>query len=159
MQVGTPIQVRQANASDVEAVVTLNTALFAEDAASRDPDLDQTWPKREGRAYFAGVLTDPHSVCYLATHDDTPVGYLVARIRPPSPLRPVTLAELESMYVRERYRSQGLGARLVEQFLAWASANHAHRATVTAYAANQRAISFYQRVGFQPKRLSLEMGI
>jgi ribosomal protein S18 acetylase RimI-like enzyme len=157
--VGVPIRLRQATASDVEAVVALNAALFGEDAGQRDPDVDQAWPQREGRAYFAGVLADPHSVCYLTTCDDTPVGYLVGRIRLPSPVRPVKVAELESMYVCERFRGQGLGARLVEQFLGWASANQAPRAAVVAYATNRRAIGFYQRVGFQPKRLSLEMGI
>jgi ribosomal protein S18 acetylase RimI-like enzyme len=158
-QVGTPIQLRQATGDDVDVLVRLNTALFRQDAGQRDPFTDQTWPQREGQAYFAGVLADPDSTCYLATCNDQPAGYLVGRIRPPTSLRPVTVAELESMYVHDRFRSQGIGARLVAQFLGWAKANKASRAAVVAYAANQRAISFYQRIGFQPKSLALEISV
>lgn len=159
MQVRAPIGFRQAVAADADVVVALNAALFREDAGERDPFIDQTWPDREGRAYFAEVLADPGGVCYLATSDDEPVGYLIGRISEPSSVRPVRVAELESMYVHDRFRSQGLGRRLVEQFLGWARANHASRAAVVAYAANERAISFYRRAGFRPRSLSLEMSV
>lgn len=155
----TGIGFRQAVADDVDVIAAFNAALFREDAGQRDPFTDQSWPQREGRAYFAALLDRPDSVGYLATCDGEPVGYLVGRIHPPSSVRPVLVAELESMYVHHRFRSQRLGQGLVEQFLGWAKANQATRATVVAYAANQRAISFYRRVGFQPKRLSLEMGV
>jgi GNAT superfamily N-acetyltransferase len=154
-----PIRLRQAVAADVDAVVALNAALFREDSGQRDPFTDQTWPQREGRAYFADLLADPDSVCYLATCDDAPVGYLVGRLAKPSSVRPVRVAELESMYVHEPYRGAGLGAKLVERFLDWARANGATRAGVVAYAANQRAIAFYQRAGFEPRSLSLEMTV
>ncbi len=64
------------------------------------------------------------------------------------------------MYVLEGYRGQGVGARLVDEFLGWAWSRGAERASVVvAYAANERAIRFYQRAGFRPKSVSLERGI
>jgi GNAT superfamily N-acetyltransferase len=157
--VKTGIGFRQAGAGDLDVIAALNAALFREDAGQRDPFTDQSWPQREGRAYFAGLLDRPDTVGYLATCDGAPVGYLVGRIRPPSSVRPVLVAELESMYVQPRFRGLGLGQGLVERFLGWARANRTTRAAVVAYAANQRAISFYRRVGFEPKSLSLEMGV
>jgi GNAT superfamily N-acetyltransferase len=97
--------------------------------------------------------------CHLITCDGETVGDLVGRIRPRSSVRPVLVAELESMYIQPHLRSQGLGQGLVERFLGWARANRTTRTTVVAYVAIQHAISFYRRVGLEPKSLSLEMGV
>jgi GNAT superfamily N-acetyltransferase len=60
------------------------------------------------------------------------------------------------MYVREGRRSLGVGAGLAGEFLRWAAGKVAERASVTAYAANGRAIKFYESLGFRPMRVSLE---
>jgi ribosomal protein S18 acetylase RimI-like enzyme len=152
-------QIRPAQLGDVDAVVALNAELFREDAGPRDPFMDQSWPQREGRAYFTGVLTDRHCCCFLALDDDAPVGYLAGRMRDASSVRPVRIAELESIYVQQGYRSQGLGDRLAQAFLHWASAQRADRAEVVAYAANEPALRFYRRIGFEPKSVALEIGV
>ncbi len=69
------------------------------------------------------------------------------------------LAELESMYVRQPYRSQGVGRQLASEFVQWAKQRGIQRISVTAYAANNRAIAFYRELGFEPKSLLLEQGI
>jgi len=66
---------------------------------------------------------------------------------------------LESICVRENQRSSGVGTKLVEEFIGWAGSQGAGRVSVTAYAANERAIRFYERFGFRPRSVSLERGI
>ena len=46
---------------------------------------------------------------------------------------------------------------LADPFKDWAVSQDAQRLTVTAYAANSGAIRFYQRNGFAPKSVELEM--
>ncbi len=138
------VRVRRAGEGDVPEVVGLSAALFREDAGQRDPSMNLDWPAEEGRGYFAGLEA---------------VGYLAGRLRDADTLRPVGVAELESMYVREGSRDSGVGARLVEEFLGWARERGAERASVTAYAANERAIRFYERLGFAARSLSLERKI
>ena len=92
----------------------------------------------------------------LAEFAGRTVGYLAARVGEGTTLRPVRVAELESMYIREEYRDMGVDARLVDAFLGWAGLRGAERASVVAYAANKRAIRFYQRSGFRPRSVSLE---
>jgi GNAT superfamily N-acetyltransferase len=64
-------------------------------------------------------------------------------------------AELVSTFVAESHRGQGLGSRMVEDFIAWGRERGAARLHVSAYAANGSAIRFYQRHGFVP--LSIEL--
>jgi GNAT superfamily N-acetyltransferase len=55
---------------------------------------------------------------------------------------------LESMRVDPDSRRAGVGSLLVRHFFTWARDCGAQRASVTAYAANDRALSFYARHGF-----------
>ncbi len=73
-------------------------------------------------------------------------------------LRPVELAELESMFVRKEHRNHGVGRQLVSSFLEWCKEKGAQRVSVSAYASNERAIDFYMGQGFEPRSLTLESG-
>lgn len=157
---GAEVRIRRAGPDDVESIVELNTFLFREDSGRRDPFMNQEWPTEEGLEYFAGFLARERGVCLLAeSGGGEVVGYLAGYVAAGSSLRPVEVAELESMYVVEGYRSLGVGAKLVGEFLRWAGARGAERASVTAYAANEGAVRFYEGMGFRLKSLSLEMGL
>jgi GNAT superfamily N-acetyltransferase len=95
----------------------------------------------------------------LAERKGQAIGYLVGYLKPSSSLRPVRIAELESMYVGEEHRSQEVGQQLVSRFLEWVREQGAERVSVTAYVANEGAVSFYKRMGFIPKNLTLELGL
>jgi GNAT superfamily N-acetyltransferase len=153
------VKIRIAGRNDLDEVVALSIALFAEDAGQRDPYTDLDWPRREGREYFGGLLSGPTTRCWLAEVDGRVAGSLVGRINRESTVRPVRVAELESMYVRPEYRCGGVGSALVAEFLEWARGRGAQRAAVTAYAANERAQAFYARNGFKPKSVHLELGL
>jgi GNAT superfamily N-acetyltransferase len=153
------MKIRPAAGADLDAVVELATDLFAEDAGQRDPYTDLDWPKREGHPYYSRIIQDSATSCFLAEVDGVLAGQLVARIKRESSLRPVRVAELESMFVRPEYRSQGVGAALVAEFFGWARKQRAERAAVTAFAGNDRAVQFYERNGFEPRSLSFERPI
>ena len=159
MRSGMGARIRKARMEDVVVIVELSSALFREDAGQRDPFINLGWPEEEGREYFARLVACDRSLCLLAEFAGVPAGYLVGHAQERTSLRPVKVAELESMYVRERCRGRGVGAALIDEFLGWARARGAERASVTAYAANEGAIRLYEREGFRPKSLSLETSI
>lgn len=150
------MSIRKAEVGDVAKVVELNGGLFREDAGSRDPFANPGWPEEEGHEYFSALISGGDCVCFLAESGGEAVGYLAGRLGAESTRRPANVAELESMYVREGCRSFGVGASLADGFFCWAAGKGAERVSVTAYAANGRAIKFYESLGFRPMRLSLE---
>lgn len=151
--------VREAGVWDLDSVVELNALLFREDSGRRDSFVDQGWPEREGREHFERFLGWDPSLCLVAGVDAEIVGYLAGYVREGSSLRPVKVAELESMYVREEHRGRGAGARLVGEFIGWSRGEGVGLVSVTAHAANERAIRFYERSGFRSLSLSLEMDL
>lgn len=151
--------------ADVARIVALNHALFQEDAGQRDPTMNLNWALEEGERYFSGFLKREQSVVLLVEDSEgggggettAVVGYLAGQMRHRFQMRPINIAELDSMYVCEPYRNLGLGTQLAEQFRVWAETQGAERIAVTAYAANSRALAFYQRLGFVPRDITLEL--
>ncbi|SFB56843.1 Acetyltransferase (GNAT) family protein [Amycolatopsis marina] len=72
----------------------------------------------------------------------------------PFPRGAVT-AILESMRVIEEQRRKRIGVELVPAFLAWAGAEGANQATVTAYASDDAASGLYRSHGFESFELTM----
>lgn len=153
------VKIRKAEQSDVEAIVGFSYALFQEDAGQRDPSMNLEWAKENGAAYFSELIASDKNIGLLALVEDNVIGYLVGRVREATSLSLIKKADLESMFVEEQYRGQGVGAQLAQMFLKWAIEQGVEQITVTAYAANERAIAFYQGLGFKPKNLTLALGV
>ena len=151
-----PVTIRRAMQNDVPTIVAFSAALFHEDAGQRDPTMNLEWAAQEGTAYFSQMLAEPSSIIFLAEVEERQVGYLAGYARAPNSLHRQPSAELESMFVQDSHRGQGVGKALARAFFAWCQNNAAHRITVTAYSKNEPAVQFYRRLGFQPKQLTLE---
>ena len=64
--------------------------------------------------------------------------------------------EIESPYVDETYRSQGIGTALMIQALAWLDENGSVENRVAVAEGNEEAFPFYRKFGFYPRRTVLE---
>ena len=154
--------IRPATTADVERIVQLNHALFQEDAGQRDPTMNLNWALEEGGRFYAGFLKREATVVLLIEvreggETTAVVGYLAGQMRHRFQMRPIDIAELDSMYIIEAYRNLDLGTALVARFREWSQEQGAERIAVTAYAANTRALTFYQRLGFIPRDITLEL--
>jgi GNAT superfamily N-acetyltransferase len=149
------VEIRTATADDLEGVVASSAALFAEDSGTRDPLRNQDWPAAHGAKWVADLLEDPNAVVLVASDPTEVVGHLVGIFSLPSEMWTVARAELVSMYVRETYRTQGIGGRLVDAFTEWATTRGATRLHVNAYATNNSALHLYHSRGFSPLSITL----
>ena len=64
--------------------------------------------------------------------------------------------EIDSMFVEEAFRGRGIGSELVRHALEWLDSAGASSNVVTVAHANEEALAFYQRFGFQPKTVLLQ---
>ena len=151
------ITVRPADAADIVWIVALNAFLFREDAGTRDASMDLEWSEKHGFTYFTDVHSRSNYCLLVAENVGSIVGYLAGYVSPPNEYHTVTSATLESIYVLDGFRDQSVGRRMTEQFVEWSKQQGAVRMTVTAYYANALAIEFYERLGFAPFELILEL--
>jgi GNAT superfamily N-acetyltransferase len=148
-------EIRRATIADLDGLVSSCAALFAEDGAARDRLRNVNWPSLHAATWCADVLADPANLAIVATADGDVVGHLIGMYSEPSVMWTASRAELVSMFVAEPVRGQGVGGRLVEEFITWARERGAARMHVQAYAANEPAIRLYQRHGFTPLSTAL----
>lgn len=151
------IEIRTATSDDVNTLVELAGALTREDSGQRDPFANVSWVETVGRQRYDEVVADPSAGCFLAVAGDAPVGYISGGITPPDTYTRATEARIGSLYVVATQRGQRVGERLVEAFVAWAREQRADQVTVSAYASNQGGLRFYERVGFRPHSVSLQL--
>ena len=110
-------EIVRAESTDVGALVRLSSSLSREDAGVRDPFTDVGWPEKEGWGHFLSLISGDDAVCLLAKSSRASVGYLAGYLKEPTALRPVKVADFQSMYVQESSRNRGVGSALVEEFL------------------------------------------
>lgn len=123
------IRLRDAEVSDLDAIMALETATFPGDAWSRDVMLAE--------------LASPHTL-YLVVHsDDELVAY--AGLNAPSGAEQ---ADIQTIAVDATHRRLGLGTLLVEQLLAAARERGAREVFLEVRADNPGARALYERHGF-----------
>lgn len=172
------ITIRPAIPADLAAIQRLNTDLFAyehDHGFYVDDSFDLDWPlSPAGTAYFTEFLSpdNPSRVAFIAeqtaeltaevpatTPAARPIGYLAAAYYDRPYRRPHRIAHLENIFVEADLRRQGVGARLVSAFKAWARESQAARLRVEAFAPNHPALAFYRRQGFSDLEIVLEQSL
>jgi ribosomal protein S18 acetylase RimI-like enzyme len=152
----TQIHIRRAGDGDVDALLTISSGLWREDAGTHDPEVMNTdWPQQHGRASFEALVTDRDRVGLLAEVAGELAGGLMGSYPELTPFVRLREARLNSLWVLPAHRGSGLGGLLVDAFLEWARERGAPYAVVTAFAANPTAIGLYQRHGFGDHTVTL----
>lgn len=69
---------------------------------------------------------------------------------------PDNVGEVDSIYVKEGYRSQGIGDQLMKRALRWMEENGTESKKIMVTVGNQEVLAFYQRYGFRPRSIIME---
>lgn len=154
------VVIRKARMADLKTVQDLNAGLFKTDGP-RDKFLNHKWPyQKAGKTYFKKAIAGKNTCCFVAEIENEIVGYLAGGITKKESWRIVKKrTELENVFVKDKFRSMGVGKKLMDAFLNWSQEVKAERALVVAYATNEKAIKFYKKNGFIPYGFSLETEI
>lgn len=147
------ISFRPAVAADAPALSLVAGATFLETFAGIIPgsDIVAHVAVNNGAEKFADWIADPQCRVWVAELESTgaPVGY--ALLTPPDlPAIPTDSAdiELKRIYILSRYQGGGLASRMMEAAIGAAQDMGKTRLLLGVYVANDRAIAFYRKQGF-----------
>lgn len=129
-----PVIIRTARDTDAEAVLTLAKSF----ATSFIVD-DQAFSRA-----FAGLLTSPDAHAAVAEVDRQLVGYVLG-FDHHAFFANGRVAWVEEIMVGERWRRQGIGQLLMQEFERWAAA----RGNRLVGLATRRAAPFYKALGYE----------
>ena len=152
------ITIRKAAKEDLDTLLTINYSSFEANAVY-DPHIDMNWIHTEdARQHFLDAITKDGYYSIVAEKDGKPVGFLFLGPKQ-YPYSKVKMIELDIMAVLPAYRSQGVGAKLLENAKQWAKNKGYQSLYVSSYIKNVRAVSFYTSKGFSPIDIELEMAL
>ena len=145
--------------SDLDKIIVLNQHLCEKEHKMFDKTTNMNYSLTEfGKNYFIERINSGNA--FVALDNGEVIGYLIGSLVPPEPYRTVSkFAELENMIVLEKYRSKGVGKKLIDKFVEWCMSHKLNRIKVYASAQNLKAINFYKREGFNEYSIILEKEI
>ncbi|KPB77437.1 GNAT family N-acetyltransferase [Pseudomonas cannabina] len=102
---------------------------------------------------FASLLAEPANVMIrVAEVQRHLIGFAQVALRTDhSIVRDPDAAELQRLYVQERFTGRGAGGQLLEAAEQWAARKQASLLWATVWSDNQRALRFYPRKGYEVK--------
>jgi GNAT superfamily N-acetyltransferase len=146
----------KAKPEDLKIIQELNLRLFRHEHSKFDRTLDTSWTfSKIGETYYLDKIKNKNSFAAIAEVGGEPVGYIVGSIKKLH-YRTIRIAEIENMFVLEKFRSKGIGSKLVSAFKKWCYQNKVRKLHVGAIVLNKRAINFYKKQGFREYELYLE---
>jgi len=140
-----PISVRLAEAYDAEAIAALVTTLAGE--------LHEHSPLTPG--YVEGYLRSPGAHVLLAVRGEVVLGLLSYTFRP-GLYHAADSCLIDELVVQPNERNRGLGTHLLQEAIRRARAHRCAEVSLSVMTANQDALRFYQRHGFDDQALLLE---
>ena len=149
-----PIECRSTDIKEIELIrplwVQLNDHHHAMARVFRNHY--EQWTFEDRKAYFEKVAAAGSLKLDLAfdSQRDRCVGYCVCS------LSKEKTGEIESIFVDDAYRSQGIGTALVTRALAWLDMNGSVKNRVPVADGNEVAWDFYKKFGFYPRMMVLE---
>lgn len=149
------MNIRPARKDDVKTIQNLNDEVFI-DNSKYDPDLKSDWAQSNtGKAYFSNAINNPEAICLIAEENNVAIGYLFAEPKDID-YRLSRYIEIENMGVSPKYRSAGIGSRLMAKCFEIAKTKGFQRAYVNVYFNNLKAVKFYEKNGFNKIDLCLD---
>jgi ribosomal protein S18 acetylase RimI-like enzyme len=152
------ILIRQANLKDLESIQKLNHELFVLEKQNFDSTLVTDWPlSQEGKKYFEELIQKEYVI--VATDNSHIIGYLAGSINEKYSYSNVQYGEINNMFVDGKYRGQGIGKALINEFKKYCCEHNIRNLKVVASAKNKNACNFYQKYGFDEFDITLTMSI
>lgn len=152
------IVIRPAKFADWKIIQQLNYQLFLVDQY-HDDDLMLDWPFTEnGLKYYQKLARGKNCCCLLAEVDDEVVAYVAIRMKDFG-YRKSQYVEVENICVDSKFRSQGIGAKLMTAAADWGKEHGASKIYVESTFKNIKANKFYKSLNFSEIGLQLEKKI
>jgi ribosomal protein S18 acetylase RimI-like enzyme len=144
--------IRRAGATDASVIAELGACTFAAAFGHLYPpaDLAAFLQASHTPETAAAELTAPDMAAWLAETAGRAVGYALAGpCGLPHPAVTAVCGEIKRIYVLDEVQGEGLGARLMDEALAWLAAQGRAPVWLGVWSQNLAAQRFYVRYGFR----------
>ncbi len=143
--------------SDVDALITLSRAFFAEYEAHHADFFEiDTLHDADIISYFSRTLDNDNAATFVAVQDARVVGYITVFIKSQAGYWKIKrVGDISGLMVHKDYRRQGIASALLSAAVNFARERGVRYFTVYTAITNQAAIAFYEHNGMKPLYVTL----
>ena len=147
--------------ADVEEVSALIDNLCKLEHDNYDDTINPNYSKSDlGMKFIDERRVGKDSLCLVAEEGNRVIGYFFGSIAFPEEYRLQDKIGIgESMFLEEKYRRQGIGARFLNMFEDWCREQGVRRTRLVASSRNTRAIKLYTQKGYEEYDITLEKNL
>lgn len=149
------IRFRLAKRADLPAIVRL---LAEDELGSQRERVEEPLPASYSAA-FEQIEKDPNHELIVAEREGEVIGTLHLMFLPSISYQGSLRAQIESVRVDRRFRSQGIGSAMMGWSIARARERGAHMVQLTTHGSRVDAHRFYERLGFQGSHLGMKLSL
>jgi len=150
--------IRKANKRDAKELCKLNYDIFG-DAERFDSDVIADYALTEdGGRWIEDAISNPKGCCFIAEEKGKMVGY-TSGLEKEMQYRKGRYFEIVNIGLIPEAREKGLGKKLLKAIEEWAKDNGYNKIYLSCYAKNSKALTFYDKQGFEEIEISLEKRI
>lgn len=144
-----PITIREATATDAEAIADLSRQTFYETFAphNTEADMEKFMTEQFTREALIAEVGAPGNMFLLALDNDEPAGY--ARLRESEKDKTLHQIEIARLYAATKRIGKGVGKALMQACIDVARAQQKKTIWLGVWEKNHRAIQFYTAWGFE----------
>ena len=139
------IKIRQATKNDSSIVNSFLTRLI-HDEKKYDININEQCVVN---CLYENLIPNANNCILIAEDEDEIIGYLYGYIEDIGDGYINSKAQLEAMFVDEKYRNIGIGTMLINNFKIWLKSNKVKYLEVKVCNGNKSAITLYNKNGFK----------
>lgn len=147
------VTIRKADLSDLAAIKWVSEKTFEETFShlNSPEDMALYFQENTSDAVLIREMDNPDSAFYIAEDQGEIVGYIKIN-RGPAQTEPGhdDALEVQRLYVLKAYKGEGIGRRLMQQAIDQAIDSASHYIWLGVWEHNDKAIRFYEKLGFRP---------
>lgn len=148
------LSIRAATADDALCIGVLGTQVFLDTYATHGirPAIAREVSSGFAIERIAASIATAGRAFLLAERDGHLIGFAQVTLRAAHTLVPeADAAELDKLYVQERFTGRGIGVALLTRAQEWAAGHGCPLLWLTAWVGNGRALAFYRHQGFDER--------
>lgn len=104
------------------------------------------------KEFFLGLLADQTVEVFVVEQDGKVLGLVQVAVKDAPPMSifvPRCYVVVDTLVVKEGFRQQGIGQKLMDKVHHWAISKGANDVELNVYEFNQQAIAFYRQLGYE----------
>ncbi|MBR2786823.1 MAG: GNAT family N-acetyltransferase [Clostridia bacterium] len=148
--------ISKARLNEASEINDMLTELIHDERKKYNSNINEKYKVEE---FYESLMDNDDKIIFVARDNDIVLGYVYGFIQDNGNLYNNKVAKLDALFVKERYRGNGIARSLMKEYINWAEEKGVAYIELLVCKDNTNAISLYENEGFCIDKICLRKGL